>query len=160
MSKLDKLKEKYIEVQKKYGLPEFKELNENLSIERMANSESDLIVLEIRRYLMDRIINYLDFSEKLLNPTNVPIGIMILGKNINEKNKKVLNKVYEKLLKNYLSSLKMDFGVYSEKENASAIKTFYKSLIEIKKQLHKIIASAEVEMDKENKEKNSNDYLN
>ena len=49
MSKLEKLKEKYTEVQKKYGLPSFKELNENLSIERMANSETDLVVLETRR---------------------------------------------------------------------------------------------------------------
>ncbi len=160
MSKLEKLKEKYTKFQKKYGLPEFEKLNENLSVERMANSETDLIVLETRRYLMDRMINYLDFSEKLLNPTNVPIGLMILGKNIDEKNKKALNKVYEELLKNYLASLKLDFEVYSEEKNASAIKALYKSLIEIKKQLYEIITSAEVEMDKDKKERNSNDYLN
>ena len=70
-SKLQELKDQYSELQKKHNLPSFDEMNKDFYIEKLAELESDLLMREIRKFISDRLYNYLRFIENLLNPQNV-----------------------------------------------------------------------------------------
>ena len=157
-SKLKKLESNYSKLQEKYSLPSFDELNRDFSIERMANSETKLIVLETRRYLQDKLFSYLGLIEKILNPTNAPMGILLIEKNLKEDERKTIKKIYEKLLNFYLDSIKVDLN-YSEEENAKIIKDYYKLWLEMKSPLYKIFSSVKEEIKKEKKKNNNNSYL-
>ena len=74
-SDLLKLKERYSVFQKKYSLPDFNELNEMFSIEKIDGNETDFLMREIRRIISEVFSNYINVLENLLNPTNVPLFV-------------------------------------------------------------------------------------
>jgi len=69
-SALEELKEDYEKFKKIYKLPEFRQLNEDFDIEKVAQNETDFVLREVRRHMMDKIIAYLRFIEMLLNPSD------------------------------------------------------------------------------------------
>ena len=44
---LDELKKVYLEIQKKYSLPDFDKLNEDFNIEKLADVETEYLIREI-----------------------------------------------------------------------------------------------------------------
>jgi len=120
-SGLEELKKDYEKLRKKYNLPEFKQLNEDFEIEKAAQHETDFILREIRKHMMDKAIAYLRFIEMLLNPSNAPIFFFALVKGLTGTDKRLLEKIYEKLGEFEINVISLDCR-YNEKGEAEFIK--------------------------------------
>ena len=135
---LEKLKKDYKNIQKKYNLPEFKKLNEDFSIEKVAEIETENLIREIRRHMGEKFSNYLRLSEAILNPVNVPIFIFSIVKTIKPEDRKRLTDVYKKLSKIEVKSIEREIE-FSEKKESEFIKESFKTWQEIKKDLMEVI---------------------
>ncbi len=133
-SDLEKLKKNYKDIQKKYSLPEFEDLNKYFGIEKVADVETDYLIREIRRYISEKLYSYLRFTETLLNPANAPIWIFSVIKTMDENQKSKISEIYKKLAENELKLFEIDLN-FSEESEANFIKEGYRLWIEIKKEL-------------------------
>lgn len=155
--KLAKLKEDYEKLRKRHNLPSFKELNEDFQIEKAAETETEILIREVRRFVGDKLMNYMRFIESLLNPVNVPMFIFSIIKLIDAEEKKRLSEIYKKLMKKEIKFIELDLEFDEEKE-AQFIKDSYELWQEMKKDMLKV-------MDKINKrwddkfEANNKDYF-
>jgi len=119
-SSLENLKRDYEKLRKKYALPGFKQLNEEFEIEKIAEHETDFVLREIRKHMMDKLIAYLRFIEMLLNPSNAPIFFFALVKGMTAGDKKLLDNLYERLGEFEIDVIALDCR-YDEKEEADFI---------------------------------------
>ena len=135
---LEKLKKNYEEIEKKYDLPSFKELNENFHVEKVAEVNTEILIREIRRFIGDKLVNYMRFIENLLNPVNVPMFIFSMVKLLDADDKKQLSEIYKKLIKIEVKFIELDLDFKEEKE-AEFIKESYKLWQGVKKDILKIM---------------------
>ncbi len=156
-SKLEELKEKYKDIQKKHGLPDFEELNKDFQIEKAAESETDFLIREIRKFVGDKMMNYLKFIESLLNPVNAPMFIFSITKLIDSEKKKKLSEIYNELMKKEIKFIELDLEFDEEKE-AEFIRESHKSWQEVKRDFLKIIGNINKEWDNKS-ETNSKGYF-
>ena len=138
LSNLDLLKENYLEIQKEYSLPEFDKLNEDFNIEKIAESETDFLVREIRKYVTDKFSNYLRFIETILNPVNAQFFVFSFIKTLGSSEKETLSEIYKKLAKKEVEVIELDIK-FSEEKEAEFVKDSYKIWQDIKEDLLKII---------------------
>jgi len=115
-SKLEKLKEAYAGLREKHGLPSFKELNEDFHIEKISEHDTDLLICEVRKFIGDKLANYMRFVENLLNPVNVPMFIFSIVKLLDSDEKKSLEEMYKELMKIELRFIELDIEFNEEKE--------------------------------------------
>ena len=139
-SKLKILKENYKKIQAQHNLPSFEKLNEDFQIERIAEIETDFLIREVRKYVADRLSNYLRSIEGILNPSNAPMFVFSIIKAIDSNDKKKFAEIYKKLSEIELELIELDIE-FSEKKEAEFIKNSYKGWQEIKKELLEIVAS-------------------
>ncbi|MBU1136037.1 MAG: hypothetical protein KJ559_00825 [Nanoarchaeota archaeon] len=135
---LESLKEDYKKIQKKYYLPEFEKLNEDFQIEKLAETETDFLVREIRKFVADKFMNYLRFIESILNPVNAPMFVFSIVKSISEDEKKKLTEVYKKLAKCEVDLIGLDLEFVEENE-AKFLKESYGLWQEMKKDILEVI---------------------
>jgi len=135
---LESLKENYKKIQKRYDLPEFEKLNEDFQIEKLAETETDFLVREIRKFIADKFMNYLRFIESILNPVNVPMFVFSVIKTIGEEEKKRLSEIYKKLAKCEVELIKLDLE-FSEDTEAVFVKEHYELWQEMKKGILEVI---------------------
>lgn len=135
---LEDLKKNYKKIQEKHNLPIFEKLNEDFSIEKISEYETDILIREVRKFIAEKFSNYLRFVETILNPVNAPPFIFSVITSINQDDKKILAEIYKKLAKNEVLSIEVDIN-FSEKIEAEYIKRAYDMWQEIKKDLMKII---------------------
>lgn len=121
---LEKMKKDYEKLRKKYPLPGFKELNEAFDIEEAAEQETDCLLRQIRKHMMEKVIAYLRFSEMLINPSNAPIFFFALVKGLTSSDKKVIDKIYEDLGELEIDVISLDCR-YSEKGEAEFINKIF-----------------------------------
>ena len=157
-SKLDILKKKYDELCGKYDLPTFHTLNQEFSIEKIADIETELLTKEIRRFIADKIFNYLRFVETLLNPANAPLFIFSVIKSVTAEDKKKLNGTYEKLSSLDLELIKLDLDS-TEKRDAEFIRHSFESWNEIKRELIPVVSKLKFVKEDLNVEKPGNKYF-
>lgn len=143
---MDKLKANYEKLRKKYSLPSFDELNEDFSIEKLAEAETDYLLREIRRMVAERIFGYLRTVETLINPSNAPMFVFSIVKSLKESDKKTLTDVYKELAKNELQLIKLDLK-YSEEKEGKFIKETYKVWEKNSKLLLEIMEAVEKNWD-------------
>ncbi len=136
--KLTKLKEDYEKLRKRHNLPSFKELNEDFQIEKAAETETEILVREVRRFVGDKLMNYMRFIESLLNPVNVPMFVFSIIKLIDAEEKKRLSEIYKKLMKKEVKFIELDLEFNEEKE-AQFIKDSYEFWQEMKKDMLKVM---------------------
>lgn len=136
-SSLDELKRDYSLLQKKYKLPKFQELNEEFDIEKVAEHETDFLVREIRKAIMDKIIAYLRFTEMLLNPSNAPMFFFALVKGLTSHDKRILERLYEKLGSFEIDVIELDCR-YSEKDEAEFIRKIAKEWKQVAEDMLKL----------------------
>ncbi len=136
--KLEELKKKYKEIQKKHGLPDFEELNKDFQIEKAAESETDFLIREIRKFVGDKLMNYLKFIESLLNPVNAPMFIFSIIKLIDSEEKEKLSEIYNDLLKKEIKFVELDLN-FDEAREAEFIRESYESWQKTKKDLFGIL---------------------
>ena len=134
---LDELKKQYSKLEKKYKLPSFQQLNEDFEIEKVQEKETDTLLREIRKIIMDKVLNYLRFTEMLLNPQGAPLFFFSLLKGIEATDRKILEDVYSKLGKLEIEVIAVDI-IYSEQEEAKFIEHLFKEWQEIKKTMDRI----------------------
>ena len=143
---LQELKENYKKLKERYNLPNFQEMNENFHIERIAESETELLIKEIRRFVADKMSGYLRFIETLLNPMNVQMFIFSIIKSLRNEDKNKLTEIYNKLSKIEVKLIKIDLN-FSEQDEAEFIKEACKIWEEIKEDLLGILATIEKNWD-------------
>ena len=138
---LKDLKSDYGKLAKKYKLPGFQELNECFEIDRI-DKDSDCLLREIRKTMMDRIVRYIHFIEMMINPAQAPPMFMIFVKNISDEERKVLEKVYQNFIELELRSLKLEID-YSEKDEFKAIVNIFSVWNKTKSDLRSVIGIME-----------------
>ena len=134
---LNKLKKDYEALRAKYGLPEYSRLVEDFNIERASDVETDYTIREIRKFMADKIFNYLRSVEALLNPSNVPMYVFSMVKTIGADDKKKLSDIYKELAKMEIKIMQLDLN-FSEKMEADFIKESFNLWQSIKKDLLEI----------------------
>ena len=120
--KLAKLKEDYKKLQEKYSLPSFEKLNEDFQIEKVAESETDFVLREVRRYITDKFFNYLRFIESILSPNNVPMFVFAITKTLGIKEREKLIELYKQIARVDIDLIELDIDYSEEKEAKSIIK--------------------------------------
>jgi hypothetical protein len=118
---LDKLKKDYKKYQTKYSLPNFEDLNKFFEIERVADHDTDFLLREIRKAITEKALAFVRFIELLINPTAAPFFMFTIIKNIQPSDKKLIEKIYEKLCGFEISAIKLDM-CYNEKDESEFIK--------------------------------------
>ena len=154
---LETLKKDYSEIQEKHNLPSFEELNEDFNIEKASEVQVELLIREIRRFIADKLANYMRFAEAVLNPVNVQMFVYSLIKSLDVQEKEKLTEIYKKLSKNELKLIELDIK-YSEEKEALFIRESYVMWQEMKKDLLDIIEKATKNWDNKVESK-SKDYF-
>ncbi len=139
INELDEIKEKYSELQKKYLLPNFEQLNEEFDIGKV-DFNQDTILRDIRKSMVNKFFAILSFTELLLNPSTGSMFYMFLVKGVNSKEKEILNGLFDKLGEIEIDSFELDIN-YNEKAEAKFINEKYKTWQEIKKELAQVLDS-------------------
>lgn len=137
-TKLERLKKKFEEKQKQYNLPDFQTLNEMFEIEKISQHESEMVLREVRKHMVDKAVAYLRFFELLLNPTNAPLFIFGLTKNLEACDKQLIEAVYRELCEIEFDAIELD-NSYSEKKEAEFIIKKTKQWKETSKDIEKIL---------------------
>lgn len=120
-SKLEKLKQEYEKIRKKYNLPSFKQLNEDFDIERITKKETELLTREVRWRITEKVSSAMRFLELFLNPTSAPLFILSALKGIGAEARKLIEKSYNELVELEIASLNLDLA-YDERSEAKFIK--------------------------------------
>jgi hypothetical protein len=154
---LNEVKMQYKKLQEKYQLPNFELMNQEFSIEKIADTETEILTREIRRYIADKIFNYLRFIETLLNPANAPMFIFSVIKSMSQDDKKKLTDIYVKLSEIDLELIKLDIEC-SESKDAEFIGKVYDSWQNIKKELIPILSKLKNVKDND-EDKSANRYF-
>ena len=154
---LAELKKDYLEIQVKHNLPNFQELNQDFQIEKIAEYETDILIREIRKFVAEKLSNYMKFIEMIINPVNAPMSIFSLIKSLGQSDKKKLSEIYEELVKNEIEIVELDLN-FSEEKEVSYIKSSYNFWQEIKKDLLEIIETIKKNWDNKSS-KNGAGYL-
>jgi len=154
---LKDLKKNYEELVKRHKIPSFKELNEEFEIDRIER-ESDCPLRSVRKAMMDKIVKYIQFVEMLLNPAQAPPMFMMFVKNVNEKDKKSLEKIYENFIKLELSSLRLEID-YNEKNEALLVKKISETWGRSKLELRLVIEMMERNWNKSSPGRADRGYL-
>jgi hypothetical protein len=116
---LEELTKEYTVLSKKYNLPSFKEINENFEIDKIDRKTETLLRL-IRKIMMEKIVNSLQFLDLLLNPVNAPRIYQKYIKNMNAEDKDDLEKIYSNFGDLSIQSLSLEID-YSEQKEAETI---------------------------------------
>ena len=143
---LSELKKDYLEIQVKHNLPSFQELNQDFQIEKIAEYETDILIREIRKFIAEKLSNYMKFVEMIINPVNAPMSIFSLIKSLSQEDKKKLSEIYEKLVKNEIEIVELDL-FFSEEKEAKYIKNANNLWQQIKKDLLEIIETVKKNVD-------------
>ncbi len=114
---LENLKENYEKLRKKYKLPNFQQLNEDFDVERIAEKETDFLLREIRKVMVDKALSYLRFFEYWINPSSAPMFILSLSKTLSSGTMKTIDSLYKELVEVELEVIGID-NIYSEKKEA------------------------------------------
>lgn len=153
-SNLKKLKNEYAKLAKKYSLPKFEDLNKKFEIERAAERETEMLLREIRRVMVDKASNYFKFIELFINPQTAPLFFLAVIKRVNGIERKSLEEIYTELGKLEIDSIALE-NIYEEKKEAEFIKKLDKKWFEITKKFSEIVEklkkSAEEESEKKEK---------
>ncbi len=139
---IKKLKEEYEKLQKKYSLPDFKKMNEDFHIEKIAETETELLLPEIRKWIWEKFANYMRLFEGILNPVNASMFIFSIIKSLNSEEKKNISEAYKKLMKEEIKIIRLDLE-FNETNESEFIKESFRVWQEIKKDLSGIFLQIE-----------------
>ena len=135
---IEKLKKEYKIIKDNYNLPDFKTLNEDFHIEKVAEVETEILIREVRKFIADKMLNYMRFLENLLNPVNVPMYIFSIIKLLSVEEKKTISEIYQKLVKKEIQFIELDLEFNEEKE-AEFIKNMFDRFNESRFDILKVI---------------------
>jgi hypothetical protein len=120
---LKEFKKIYSELEKKYRLPAFNKINEDFDIEKI-DRDSEIVTRNIRKVMMEKIINSLTFLEMLLNPVNSPRMYLSYIKNMSLEDKNVIEEIYSDLSTLSVEVLDLEIDSAEKIEASMVIKIF------------------------------------
>lgn len=136
---LKDLKEIYSSLEKKYNLPSFQKVNLDFDIDKI-DRDSDNTLKNIRKVMMEKIINSLNFIEMLTNPVNAPRMYMAYVKSMSVEDKKLIEEMYSVLSSLSLDALTLEIDS-SEKNESEVIKKIFALWQEQKPSFRKLFGS-------------------
>jgi len=157
-SELEILKKSYKIIQEKYNLPSFEELNENFNIEKAAETETDILIREVRKYVGDKLFNYMRFIEGLLNPVNASMFTLSIVKSLDADDRNKLGDIYKEMMKKEVAFIKIDLE-FNEESEANFIKDSWNFWNQIKSDLMGIVNKIDSKWDEEKIEINNKGYF-
>ncbi len=113
---LEQLKIDYQFIKGKNDLPNFEELNEDFFVEKLADVETEYLIREIRKLIIDKFASYLRFIETFLQPVNAPMFVLSIIKLVTNEEKKKLMEIYGELAKSEIKAVALDLKFNEEKE--------------------------------------------
>lgn len=135
---LNEFKKKYSKYIEKYKLPKFDELNEDFEIDKL-EKDTDYLLRAIRKLMMEKIVNSVNFLEMLLNPVNTPRMYLPYIRTIGIEDKQIIDNLYNSLAKLTLISLELEIH-FSENGEAELIKKTFSEWKALKPDFKRIIA--------------------
>lgn len=136
---LDELKKEYSKYEKKYKLPSFAKLNEDFEIDKIER-ESDCFIRIVRKTMIEKVVNSINFLEMLLNPVNAPRLYLSYIKSMTSEDRENIDKIYSALADISIISLDLEID-YSEKAEAELIIKMSEAWNSIKPNFRKIMAN-------------------
>jgi hypothetical protein len=136
---IEKLKKEYAVLEKKHKLPSFSELNSAFEIEKI-DDETELLAKNIRKTMIEKILNSLSWLEMLISQMNAPRLYQPYFSVVNVKDRENITKIYDKLGALSLTSLSLDIDSNENKE-CDAIKEFYSAWKSVKPSLMQVVDS-------------------
>jgi hypothetical protein len=129
------IKEKYSELQKRYKLPSFEEIDKEFEISKI---EKDAFLLrEVRRKIADRLKAYSEILENILQP-DTTVTNLFESKIFNEEERNEIFSLYKKLM--FFERFSVETSIdEDDKKSADFINAVFKDLGEIKKNFLKFI---------------------
>jgi hypothetical protein len=134
---LTDLKKQYFVLEKRHKIPSFNAVNEDFEIDKI-DKESDCLIRIVRKIMMEKIVNTLQFLDSLTNPVNAPRIYHSYIKSMSVEDRKIIEGIYDVLAKVSLDSLALEVE-YNEKREAELIKEVFKAWQDIKLKLGEII---------------------
>ena len=115
--------ELYKKLQKKYNLPNYRELNKNFELDYI--DDPFFLLRSIRKRIHEKIVFFARIFEKIMFPNQAVVIEMYEAKFFTEKEKEDLSKVYEELLSLDRKALSLNISSTDAKE-ADYIKDTFK----------------------------------
>ena len=137
--RLEDLKKRYAEEDKKYKLPSFVDLNKDFEIYK-AGKDADCLLRSVRKVMMDKVVNAMGFLEMFLTAANVPRMYLHYLKTMTTEDRASVDVMYNKLAALSIMSLQLELE-YSEKGEAELIKSLFKVWQDIKPGFKKLLAN-------------------
>lgn len=154
---LENLKTEYEKIRQKFNLPSWREMNEEFEIEKLQDKETETLIREVRRAMLEKSLSYLKFIEMFMNPGNAPMFFLALVRNLDNGKKKILDELYLELGKYEILSVTLD-NEYNEEKEAEFINKFFNSWKSIKSRFKEVSEELESSWDKKS-EKKEKGYL-
>jgi len=145
-SSLQEVKDKYELKKHTYSLPDFSKFAEDFDIEKAGDKETDFIIREIRRIVIEKVSAYIHLFETILNPSSGSLLIFSVIKNLDHDDKKDIRDLYKKLASMEITAMKLD-TIYNENAEADFIIKTYNDWQEIKLKINKIFEKFDKELD-------------
>ena len=134
---LNDLKSEFKPLGKKYKLPSFDELNEAFEIDRIER-ETDFLLREVRKSMMDKILRYIQFTEMMLNPAQAPPMFLMFLKEVTEGERKIIQGCYKNFVELELHSLRLEID-YEESKEAGLIREIFDTWQNTRPEMGKVI---------------------
>lgn len=120
---IEQLKKDYELFRKKYSLPSFDEMNKEFVIEEIAeHPKTEVFSRRIRVSMAEKIANILRVIEPILNPSNAPIFIHTIAKNLDSRACEMIENLYKEGCGIEIKSIILSLQSYDEKKEAEFIK--------------------------------------
>lgn len=134
---LPELAKRYLEIEAKHSLPKFEQMVEVFEIDKI-DRDSPFFLRLVRKQIMEKLVNSMNFLEMLLNPVNAPRMYYSYLKSVSLEDKERINKIYGKLADLSLLSLSLEID-YDEQKEADLIKHSFKVWNELRPEFRKIL---------------------
>ncbi len=135
--KLNELEQIYETIRKKHQLPSFKDINAKFDIGKIKRDSGNLL-REIRHVMNEKISYFMRLIEAMINPSQAPPTFMILVKEINKEDKKLLDSLFSSFMNLELESYRLNIES-TEFEESKFIEKIWKVWNENQPNLNKII---------------------
>lgn len=112
---LNNLKKNYEQSSKKYKLPSFNALNIDFEIDKL-DKNTDFLLRTIRKLMMEKVVNSINFLEMLLSPINTPRMYLSYIRTMSVEDKNIIDKIYSNLADLTLFSLDLEIDSTEKKE--------------------------------------------
>lgn len=118
---LNELIKDYSELAKKHSLPSFESLNDDFGIEKIDKKSLRLLRI-VRKVIVEKVANSLNFLEIILNPVNVPRMYMVSIKSLKSEDIEEVKRIYGEFSEIVLEALEVEVKGYDEGSEVDMIK--------------------------------------